>query len=334
VTAHRAQLAVLAASLLACLAGAETVVRVVYGRPVHFRYPQEFYRPDPEIGHWLEPGQRSFTHDRAVATNSLGLRDREFLKRVPEGTKRVLALGDSQTYGEGLDVGDTWPKQLERRLSEAPASLRWEVINAGISGTDTWQHERILDRLAASYDFDVAVLGFYVNDVTPIYETSAARTRTNTAAKRAIYVLKRSALFSLFWGAYQSLVRGADVATAERQILDGTPSERVRAGWEQVDRSIGAMKARCDQAGARLVVAVLPRRDQVQGAQPARAYDRRIAEIAQQHGIAVIDLLDPLRAAYAQHGERLFLSFDGHNSAVANRVVSDQLAESLRAIAR
>lgn len=330
----RSQIVMLAVSLLLCAAAAEGVIRALYGQPVHFRYPQEFYRADPDIGHWLEPGQSSFTHDEPVETNSLGIRDREFSQRIPDGTRRVLALGDSQTYGEGLRLDETWPKQLERRLAERAPNWRWEVINAGISGTDTWQHERVLERLARSYDLDVVVLGFYVNDVTRIYTPASPHELTNTTKKRVAYVLKRSALVSLLWGNLQALVLGAGAWSYEQAIIDGSPDARIREAWQQVAHSLGAMKARCDESNARFVLAVLPRRDQVQGRVSSLAFNTEVAEIARSRGIDVVDLLEPLRAAYAEHGEELFIAFDGHDSALANRVISDQLAEVLRATAR
>lgn len=44
----------------------------------------------------------------------------------------IVALGDSLTAGQGIDERNAWPAQLERRLRAA--GLRWQVINAGISG--------------------------------------------------------------------------------------------------------------------------------------------------------------------------------------------------------
>lgn len=55
----------------------------------------------------LRPMLTAFTHDRPVRTNSLGLRDREVAPDPAPGTIRVLALGDSQTFGNGLAAPDT-----------------------------------------------------------------------------------------------------------------------------------------------------------------------------------------------------------------------------------
>src|SRR5439155_4351271 len=104
------------ASVCAALLVLELSLRAFYPAPVRFLYPQESYDLDPEIGHVLRPSQTAFTHDRSVHTNTLGFRDREFSPYSAPATLRVLALGDSQTFGNGLDLADTWPKQLEGML--------------------------------------------------------------------------------------------------------------------------------------------------------------------------------------------------------------------------
>jgi len=332
------------ALLLASLgfAGAllEGALRLVYPPPLHFRYPQEFYDFDPEIAHALRPEQEAFTHDQPVSVNSRGLRDAEYAREPAAGVRRILALGDSQTFGNGLPLADTWPKQLERRLGAAAAGpLRWEVLNAGIPGTDTWQHEILLRRLLAAYRAQAVVLAFYVNDVSPRWKPELRperpSQRTNSGEKRLAYVLKRSVLVSLVLERLQVLHRGAEAEQGrdfEAYVLTGEPAPEVERGWEQVERSLAGMKALCDARGIPLLLAVLPRRDQVANAQPARAYNERIAAIAARQGIPAADLLPDLTAAFADHGPALFLAWDGHNSALANRVIAEGLAARLEGL--
>ena len=67
--------------------------------------------------------RRSFT----VETNSLGLRGPE--PSQGQGP-RVLALGDSVTFGWGVPYEDSYPAQLQEALSEKAPSV--EVLNAGM----------------------------------------------------------------------------------------------------------------------------------------------------------------------------------------------------------
>ncbi len=336
-----ANLGLAAGSSLFALALLELALRIALPAPIHFRFPQESYDFDPEIAHVLKPGQRAFTHDQEVVTNARGLRDRELPARPAPGVLRVLALGDSQTFGNGLALADTWPKQLEQALNQraAEAGARFEVVNAGIPGSDTWQHEVLLRRLADLYRPQVAVLAFYVNDVSPRYEPRPARASqmTNTAAKRLAYLAKRSALFT--WVHQRMLLLHVEEEREQGRayseyILSGAPSPEVESGWQQVGASLAAMRRECAARGIEFRLAVLPRRDQVSGQTPARAYNERIAAIAAELGIASVDLLPELRAAYsAGRGDALFLPWDGHNSAAANEVIAERIARELLPLA-
>jgi lysophospholipase L1-like esterase len=311
----------------------ELSLRVFYPPPVRFFYPQEFYDFDHEIGHTLRPGQTAFTHDHPVQTNSLGLRDREVGPNPTAGTLRVLALGDSQTFGNGLSLSDTWPKQLERRLQQVH-NVRWEVINAGIPGTDTWQHEILLARLLKATNPHVVVLALYVNDVVPRHDPrrGSAAGQTNTWNKRLLYLLKRSALVT--WIYHDLLVpwqarRFEHGSSVEEDVLAGRRTDRAERGWRQVEGSLTAMKKLTDARGVTLLVAMLPRRDQVSGNHPGRAFGERAHDIAEAHGITAVDLLPSLSERYRRSGDALFIPWDGHNSAVANEVIAERLAATL-----
>jgi hypothetical protein len=326
------KLILLAVSLALGIALIEAGLRIQVGPPAIYRFPQESYAHDPVMGHKLVPGDRAFTHDRPVSINSAGIRGPEYTRAVPPGTRRILAMGDSQTFGNGLDREEAWPALLEARLADADPGRRWEVLNAGISGTDTWQHAEWLRQLSAHYDFDAVVLAFYVNDVTPRYRPQPAAQITNTFTKRVGYWLKRSALFTLVWQLWKQRGAAAKVALHEQHILNGEPDEAVARGWRQVEESLAEMKSLCDELGVPLVLVVIPRRDQVDGSEPGTDYDRRISEIAGTLGIPSVDALTPLRESYAVHGRSLFIPWDGHNTGLANRVVAETTLEAHRGI--
>jgi len=325
-----ARIVLVCASMSMALLLVELSLRMVYPAPIHFFYPQELYDFDPEIGHVLRPLQTAFTHDRPVQTNSLGLRDREISAYPTPGTLRVLALGDSQTFGNGLDLSETWPKQLERMLENLDTGRRWEVVNAGIPATDTWQHEIVLGRFLDTIHPNTVVLAFYVNDVAPRYDPHnvSASGLTNSQSKRLAYVLKRSALVT--WVYYGLLVprqvRGSAGRSIEDAVISGEHNEAAERGWRQVERSLAGMKQLCDAREVLFFVAMLPRRDQVSGDNPSRGYNARALTIGEKNEITMLDLLPDLSAAYRLRGASLFIPWDGHNGAAANQVIAARLA--------
>src|ERR1700724_2509414 len=71
----------------------------------------------------------------------------------PDRKPRVVVLGDSLTAGLGLSADEAYPHLLQQRLNDE--GLRYEVINAGVSG-DTSAGG--LSRLDWALDGDVRVL--------------------------------------------------------------------------------------------------------------------------------------------------------------------------------
>src|SRR5262249_23248511 len=83
-------------------------------------------------------------HCVRVDINSLGFRDDEFAVDKQAGELRILAIGDSFTHGEGVQLADSWPQVLERELGRTHRGPV-QVINAGFAtgyncpdGYDKW----------------------------------------------------------------------------------------------------------------------------------------------------------------------------------------------------
>lgn len=330
-------LVAVAGSLAIVLLAGEIALRATCGTPPRWVWPQERYRPDPETGLWLRPAQVAFTHGAPVEINSAGIRDAEYAARPPAGTRRVLAIGDSQTFGNGLALPDTWPKRLDAEL-DARGAGRHEVLNAGVPGTDTWQHEAMLERLLARYRVDEVVLAFYVNDVQAAVEPLRLHPPAEPGARarslaRATYLVKRSALGVVALRAARRVQGWASGAgpSKEEAVLAGAAREDVEVGWAQVRRSLARMQDAARGAGAGFFVVALPRRDQVAGLVEGRAYNERLRAICDELGVPLADMLEPLRAAWPTHGSDLFIAWDGHQSAVANGIIAQVVADRLGA---
>ncbi len=99
----------------------------------------------------------------SVSINSKGLRDREYSYEKSEGTFRILVLGDSVTFGFGVEMERTYPKLLEKWLNES-GKRNYEVINAGVGNYNTLQELSAYELDLFRYRPDMIVLGFYLND--------------------------------------------------------------------------------------------------------------------------------------------------------------------------
>ena len=97
-------------------------------RGLHETDPDRSFRLAPNF-HGIE---KSAEFSMVIDTNSLGLRDVEFPRTKPPGTVRIIGLGDSFTFGAGVNLDQTYLKVLERRLNQQERNETIQVINAGV----------------------------------------------------------------------------------------------------------------------------------------------------------------------------------------------------------
>ena len=331
-TKRKVNIILLLCSVLFAVLMSELVLRIVLPAPIVWKYPQEKYAYDPEIGHRLIRDQRAFTHDKPVRINSVGIRDSDYQSEASPGAYRILALGDSQTFGNGLGLVDTWPKQLETMLNK-DGKLHAEVINGGIPGTDTWQHEIILQRLVSAYSTDAIILAFYVNDVVKSFTPAHVHEhRKNSLMVRAGYLMRRSALLLTLHSAIKKIRQTRTPSwqyLQQNMLLMGESNPDIEGRWSQVERSLAEMKKISNANKIDLMILAIPRRDQVDGRMPWKGYYARLESIANRCDIPIFSTLEPLQEAYQQYGKSLFIPWDGHNTRIANMVIANEAADTV-----
>ncbi|MDX1577135.1 MAG: SGNH/GDSL hydrolase family protein [Gemmatimonadota bacterium] len=137
-------------------------------RPQRFSEPIE--RFDPVLG-WSKRPDISVTirtdeYETVETINSRGLRGPEVAIPKPQGTRRILLLGDSFLEGQAVSDDEVVARVLEDRLrSRADGEDDIEVVNAGTVGWSTDQELLFFREHGVHYEPDVTVLQFYVNDV-------------------------------------------------------------------------------------------------------------------------------------------------------------------------
>jgi lysophospholipase L1-like esterase len=312
---------------------AELILRAMLPPLIEWKVPQEVYQYDSQTGHWLEPNQQANTHSASVITNSEGLRDRDYTPKASNGAIRILAFGDSQTFGNGIELVETWPKQLEQVLNSTDKNKNYEVINAGLAGTDTWQHEIILERLLPKYNPDIVVLAFYVNDAVKKFTPSPEmKSKQEAGQNRLVYTLKKSALLMSLRtavGAVKNMLSPAKGFLMQQALLKGEDNPVLQERWQQVAQSIASMQRTSNVYKTRFMIFSIPRRDQIDGRMPWDSYYGKLTAIAEQNQVPVYSMLKPLQAAYKDHGRNLFIPWDGHNTAIANQVIAESLGKKI-----
>jgi|GEM_PF-1969502 len=92
-------------------------------------------------------------------TNSLGYRNPEI---GPKRGKRLLFLGDSITFGHGVNEEWTFVRLVEK-LARSQGD-NWETVNGAVEGLGTDGELAVLNETGLALQPDVVVLDFYLND--------------------------------------------------------------------------------------------------------------------------------------------------------------------------
>ena len=119
-------------------------------------------RQDELLGFSLKPHASCWRQNRdfkvAYQINSLGLRDREVSEEKPAGVKRILLIGDSFTEGTGVPIEATFGRKLEN-------FLKFEIINAGVSGYSTLHEYLWLKNRGLNLQPDLVVINVNETDL-------------------------------------------------------------------------------------------------------------------------------------------------------------------------
>lgn len=101
-----------------------------------------------------------------VHTNSRGFRTPEFADATAPGVVRIVVLGDSSTFGWGVEHFETYAEQLGTALARRWSidRSRIEIVNLGVPGYSSFQGRVLLERFALGLDPDVIVWSYLSND--------------------------------------------------------------------------------------------------------------------------------------------------------------------------
>jgi lysophospholipase L1-like esterase len=162
------------------------------------QYNSEFV-PDPLLFWKLRSNLHTRSHvqgaDFELIVNSKGLRSPELpFYKVPK-EYRVLCLGDSITYGHGVDYSYCYPQQLKDLLQGAYADRKISVINGGCPGYSLWQGMQLYKSLGSKYRPDLVILGFIYADTGYEWKSDSQRALHNPFLRFLMPLLYKSELY-------------------------------------------------------------------------------------------------------------------------------------------
>ncbi len=269
--------------------------------------PDEFVQPAPwwscedpachyvqaEMTKACASGQMS---GRYCIVNQQGFHDSQDFVFSPalEGRTRVLALGDSFTFGEEADIGKSYVETIEARL---PGT---EVWNTGIFGVGTNQALAAFQMFAPIMQPHLTIYGFYTNDffdnLFPVDGYFVGITEAGEVVKLQQYHLDP-------WG---------NVTKLENQRMLYYRWSGVEAPANEFERLLGATRL-----GSLFLSAVDTLGKQLQFAQQAqfnrkleltRAYLRELRDASEAQGSQLLVMLIPRYTDLGRPGDEFRLA--------------------------
>ncbi len=83
-------------------------------------------------------------------------------KQKKNKVKRIVVMGDSFVWGDGLEIKDIWSRKLAKRIKDT--GYKTEVIDFGICGWSTSDQFKFLLNEGIKYNPDLIIWGFVSND--------------------------------------------------------------------------------------------------------------------------------------------------------------------------
>lgn len=117
-------------------------------------------------------------YNTSIKVNSLGWRDKEYSIEKPENTTRIIVLGDSFVFGEGVEENESWTNILEETLNQNPKKeTNYEVISMGIGGYTTDSEFLHYKNKGIKYNPYLVILGYLPgNDIAGLATTQWVET--------------------------------------------------------------------------------------------------------------------------------------------------------------
>ena len=257
-----------------------------------------------------------------VQTNSDGLRNVEEV----DGSHdiRILAIGDSFTFGPYVPNEDTWPMQLERLLDAAlHPRANAQVLNAGVAGYTIVDEYHYLRERGLALEPDLVILAFFPNDISDmrglqrdflarpvhqVYGTSFMRWARTTL----INLEQRLAIIRFAHSLRAGMVRREAQARkiAEEQQHVGKPStpemscdaflreqgEPADSCWQSYREWFAATASMLAERNVPMLVVAIPDYRQLPETGYPDAPQRFVAQLAADAGVRFLDLTPALRA--------------------------------------
>jgi len=132
----------------------------------------------------------AYGDDIYFSINSLGARGKEFPIKKPLGEKRIICVGDSYTYGWGVDDAQTYPARLQNLINKDFENIK--VINYGCNGHTILHEADLIKKYGPKLSPDYVIVATSIN--TDFYDIDELDFNLGCMPAPGYNLIKRSVL--------------------------------------------------------------------------------------------------------------------------------------------
>ena len=321
-----------------------------------YGFEEGFFEKDDVIGYKLS-SNFSGTHSiygkvSDVRTNSKGLRDdREY--DYEKKNFRIVILGDSMTFGNGVNIEESYPEYLRELFSNQNV----EVINLGVPGYGINNEYLSFIEEGSKYNPNIILIGYVTNDWNthqmikkdnekyiidknyslPINDKGLLASSSNKFSVRSVhlFLLFNIKSYSFVYTKMRLLLSGIINKYWDTEVIPAYFWDSNSLEYKQAyDGYYSILKMLKKRTNATIVIFIGPFRENVLNSEDIQkqfsiAYDvnvlqtqNSIKEIANRLNISVIEV--------TYNNTDIFIKTDGHWNAKGNKMMADTLYSELK----
>jgi lysophospholipase L1-like esterase len=274
--------------------------------------------------------QRSFekrkTSDRPhtyyLPSNTRSNQDYSYSKIKSKNTFRIAVIGDSFTFGDGVQLDDTFSKRLERMLRLENSSLSAEVLNFGVPGNATVHEVEVAKKAINDYHPDLLILQITLNDPEVAPFRQRAQAEINHALANPLF--KYSHLLRYIAKRIYFSRSHKDYKEYYTQIFEN------KENWKLFQDSLLEIQELAQKNNTPLIAALFPLfYGQMSSDYPFTELHQKIRSLLRERKFPLIDLLPFYREIPANRLE-IIPGKDGHPNEIAHRIAAEALYEWLK----
>ena len=252
------------------------------------------------------------------AQNSVGFRDAEWAPGDRPGVRRIAFVGDSFTYGWGIEErADRFPDRIQARFDAAtPGTV--EVMNVAKPGWGTASEIPAVDGMIERYGVDEVVLCYVPNDIEKLLPRSPDFDPIRPPEPGWINLSTSCLMDYLYCRVW--VPRVPTVFRYHDWLADGFADSAI---WQAHRRQLTELIEVCRERGVTIRVALLPFiRTSGEKFQAAKL-QAMLSDFFSEHGVPVVDLLPAI--ANEAPGRLVVNGHDAHPNQRAHELFADAI---------